>query len=36
MLANLAWLGFVTFSGLRMFSYIPQIWRRPFEFLAGC
>jgi hypothetical protein len=27
MLANMAWLGFVTFSGLRMFSYIPQIWR---------
>jgi hypothetical protein len=27
MLANIAWLGFVTCSGLRMLSYIPRIWR---------
>jgi hypothetical protein len=27
MLAEMAWFGFVAFSGLRMFSYIPQIWR---------
>jgi hypothetical protein len=27
MLANMAWLAFVICSGLRMFSYIPQIWR---------
>jgi hypothetical protein len=27
MLAEMAWFGFVAFSGLRMFSCIPQIWR---------
>ena len=27
MLAEMAWFGFVAFSGLRMLSYIPRIWR---------
>ena len=27
MLADIVWLGFMMFSGLRMLSYIPRIWR---------
>lgn len=27
MLTNIAWLGLVVCSGLRMASYIPQLWR---------
>jgi hypothetical protein len=27
MLADIVWLGFMIFSGLRMLSYIPRIWR---------
>ena len=27
MLADIVWLGFMICSGLRMFSYIPRIWR---------
>ena len=27
MLANLTWLGFLVCKGLRMASYVPQLWR---------
>lgn len=27
MLANIAWIGFVFLSSLRMASYVPQLWR---------